>query len=119
MTIKEIVDRYYEAWTDRDGDMSDVPLAENFVFAGPVGSFQDADGFRGMAAEFGPAAQNFRVQHQFSDGPLVCSIVEWELPPIPGTTRAAEILEVRDDRLVRAEVIYDAQALREAMASQS
>lgn len=118
VSVTEVVDRYYEAWTKKAGDMSSVPLADDFAFIGPVGSFDTADGFRAMAAQFGPIAQNFRVRRQFADGATVCSIVEWEIPPIP-TTTAAELLEIRDDVLVRAEVIYDAEELRKAIATES
>jgi hypothetical protein len=117
MTTAEAVQRYYEAWISRQGNMSDVPLADDFIFTGPVGSFDSADGFRGMAAQFGPMALGFRVRHQFTDGDLVCSIVEWDIPSAGGVTTAAELLEVRDGILVRAEVIYDAEELRKAAAA--
>jgi hypothetical protein len=96
--------------------MSGVPLADDFVFVGPVGSFDSAVGFRAMADQFGPAAQGFRVRLQFSEGDLVCSIVEWRMPSMTGAITAAELLEVRDGVLVRAEVIYDAEELRKAIA---
>lgn len=115
MDTKEVVDRYYEAWISRDGDMSDVPLADDFVFVGPVSFFDSAAGFRAMADQFGPLARDFRVRRQFFDGDLVCSIVEWEMPPMTGTTTAADLLEVRDGVLVRSEVIFDAEELRKAI----
>jgi ketosteroid isomerase-like protein len=116
MTAQEIVARYYDAWENRAGDFSDVPLADDFRFAGPVASFDSADGFRAMAREAGPAVTSFTVRHQFVDGDRVCSIVDWEmsLPVAPMT--AAEILEVEDGRIVRGELIYDAEELRSAMA---
>jgi ketosteroid isomerase-like protein len=116
MTAQEIVARYYDAWQNRAGDFSDVPLADDFRFVGPVASFDSADGFRAMAREAGPAVTSFAVRHQFTDGDRVCSIVDWEmsLPVAPMT--AAEILEVEDGRIVRGELIYDAEELRSAMA---
>ena len=42
MTPTEIANRYYDAWINRAGDMSDVPLAPDFSFRGPVASFDDA-----------------------------------------------------------------------------
>jgi SnoaL-like domain len=119
LNTKEIVDRYYDAWISRNGDMSDVPLVDDFIFIGPVGTFDSAVGFRAMADQFGPAAQDFRVRLQFSEGDLVCSIVEWKMPSMTGTITAAELLEVRDGALVRAEVIYDAEELRKAIADGS
>ncbi|MFF4046952.1 nuclear transport factor 2 family protein [Streptomyces chartreusis] len=117
MTTAEIVERYYDAWINRDGDMSEVPLADDFVFVGPVGNFDSADGFRAMAGQFGPAATDFTVRHRFIDGDRACAFVSGNLAAIPGTTTAAELLEVRDGALVRAEVIYDAEELRKAAAA--
>jgi ketosteroid isomerase-like protein len=116
VNAKEIVDRYYDAWINRAGDFADVPLAEDFVFTGPVASFDSAEGYRQMASEAGKLVTRFAVRHQFVDGNRVCSIIDWEmnLPVAPMTS--AELLEVRDGKIVRGELIYDAEQLRKVMA---
>jgi hypothetical protein len=118
MTAEQAVARYYDAWRTRRGDMSDVPLAEDFRFLGPVASFETAEGFRQMATRAGQAVTSFEVRRQFVDGNTVCSIVEWEMA-MPGVGRmtAAELLEVEDGVIVGGELIYDAEALRRAMAT--
>jgi hypothetical protein len=117
MTAREAVTRYYDAWQTKGGDFSDVPLADDFRFTGPVASFDSADGYRAMAREAGAAVTSFAVRRQFVDGGTVCSIVDWRMA-IPGTgaMTAAELLEVQDGLIVRGELIYDAEALRRAMA---
>jgi hypothetical protein len=118
MTVKEIVALYYDAWRNRRGDMSEVPLDEEFRFVGPVASFESADGYREMAREAGQAVTSFEVRRQFVDGDTVCSIIDWEMAmPGLGKMTSAEVLEVRDGVLVRGELIYDAEALRHAMAA--
>jgi SnoaL-like protein len=119
MTPEQTVDQYYDAWRTRRGDMSDVPLAEDFSFVGPVASFDTAAGFREMAGQAGQAVTSFEVRRQFVDGNTVCSIVDWEMA-MPGLGRmtAAELLEVHDGVIVRGELIYDAEALRRAMAAE-
>jgi len=116
MGTNPIVDTYYAAWQEHAGDMSGVPLAADFTFTGPIASFTDAAGFRAMAAQAGAAVRSFRVRHQFADGDLVCSVVDWEMDPLPGVMTAAEILQVRDGEIVRGELIYDAEELRQALA---
>ena len=120
MTPLETVALYYDAWQHQQGDFTDVPLAEDFVFVGPVASFDNADGYRAMAAEAGRAVTSFRVRRQFLDGNIVCSIIDWEMA-MPGLGRmtAAELLEVEDGVIVRGELIYDAEALRHALALQA
>ena len=117
MTAQDAVARYYDAWQHKQGDFSDVPLADDFTFTGPVASFDSAEGYRAMAREAGPAVTRFAVRRQFVDGDTVCSIVDWEMAiPGVGPMTAAELLEVRDGVIVRGELIYDGEPLRRAMA---
>lgn len=111
MDPREIVQRYYEAWTDQAGDMTGVALAEDFTFRGPVASFASADGFRAMAKQAGAAVREFTVRQQFSDGAVVCSIIDWRMAPVEGLMTAAELLTVRDGEIVSGELIYDPRAL--------
>lgn len=117
MTALELAARYYDAWQNKQGDLSEVPLAEDFRFSGPVASFETAEGYRAMAREAGQAVTSFRVRRQFVEGNTVCSIIDWEMA-MPGTGRmtSAEVLEVEDGVLVRGELIYDGGGLRRAMA---
>jgi len=117
MTAAEIVAQYYDGWQNRQGDLSVVPLADDFQFTGPVASFDTAEGYRAMAREAGQAVTSFTVRRQFVDGNQVCSIIDWEMA-VPGVGRmtSAELLEVEDGMIVRGELIYDAEALRRAMA---
>ena len=117
MTVLEIVALYYDAWQNKRGDFSDVPLADDFEFVGPVVSFDNAEGYRAMAREAGKAVTSFAVRRQFVDGGTVCSIIDWEMA-MPGVGRmtSAELLEVENGTIVRGELIYDAEALRGAMA---
>lgn len=116
MKFHDAVSRYYDAWQNKGGDFSEVPLAEDFVFTGPVASFDSAEGYRAMAREAGQAVTSFAVRRQFVDGDSVCSIVDWEMA-IPGVGKlsAAEVLEVVDGQIVRGELFYDGEELRRAM----
>lgn len=111
-----IANLYYDAWRHHAGDMSGVPLADDLAFTGPVASFQDAEGFRAMARQAGAGVRSFAVRHQFAQGDLVCSVIDWEMDPVPGMMTSAEVLEIRDGKIVRGELIYDAEQLRQAMA---
>ena len=117
MTAQKVIALYYEAWQNKQGDLGDAPLAEDFEFRWPVASFDNAEAYRAMAREAGRAVTRFSVRRQFVDGDTVCSIIDWEMAlPGVGPMTSAEILEVADGRIVRGELIYDAEALRRAMA---
>jgi hypothetical protein len=117
MTAQQTVALYYDAWRNRRGDFTGVPLADDFRFIGPVASFDTAAGYREMASQAGQAVTSFEVRRQFVDGSVVCSIIDWEMA-MPGLGRmtSAELLEVENGVIVRGELIYDAEALRHAMA---
>jgi hypothetical protein len=117
MSALETAALYYEAWQNKRGDFSDVPLAEDFRFTGPVASFDNAEDYRAMAREAGQAVTSFGVRRQFADGNTICSIIDWEMA-LPGVGRmtSAELLEVVDGVIVTGELIYDAEALRRVMA---
>ena len=117
MSVLDVVNSYYDAWIAGKGDFSAVPLARDFAFTGPVASFDSAEGFREMAAQAGPMVTRFSVRRQFTDGDTVCSIIDWEMAlPIAAMT-SAEMLTVRDGRIVRGELIYDAEEFRAAMSA--
>jgi hypothetical protein len=119
MTPLDTVALYYDAWQNKQGDFSEVPLADDFEFVGPVASFDNAAGYRAMAREAGPAVTSFHVRRQFADGNVVCSIIDWEMAiPGLGAMTSAELLEVVDGVIVRGELIYDGEPLRRAMAQQ-
>src|SRR5215470_11620080 len=93
MTALETAALYYDAWMNRRGDFSQVPLAEDFEFTGPLASFDSAERYCAMAREAGQAVTSFAVRRQFADGDTVCSIIDWEMT-LPGVGRmtSAELL---------------------------
>ncbi len=83
MTTQEAVARYYDAWQTKRGDFSDVPLAADFEFAGPVASFDSAEGYRAMARDAGAAVTSFVVRRQFARRSTPCarsSTGRWRFP---------------------------------------
>src|SRR5258707_3777003 len=109
MTVLEIVALYYDAWENKRGDFSEVPLADDFEFIGPVASFDTAEGYRAMAREAGLAVTSFAVRRQFVDGSTVCSIIDWGMAvPRIGRMTSAELLEVANGTILRGELDYDA-----------
>jgi hypothetical protein len=59
------------------GDFSDVPLAHDFRFTGPVASLTAPRAIARWRARRGRPCQ--QVRRQFVDGDTVCSIVDWEM----------------------------------------
>jgi len=60
MTVLDVIGLYYDAWANKRGDLSGVPLAPGFMFRGPVADFDDAEAYRAMAAQAGSLVSRFR-----------------------------------------------------------
>jgi hypothetical protein len=90
-------------------------MADAFDFQSPVAHIEGAEAYRDVARTAGAAITVFDVRHLFVEGPMACAILDWQMPPLLAPLAAAEVLEVWDGRLVRSELIYDAQEFRAAM----
>lgn len=114
---QEIVDNFYDAWTNRGGDLDGVPLAPTVQVRGPLADFDDAEAYRLAARRAGSILTRCRVREQFSAGDRVCSIVEWDTILSAAPVTIAEIVEVSGGQITSVESIYDAQELRASLAS--
>ena len=90
--------------------MTDVPLAEDFTFTGPVAASTSPRSGRWRARP-GRAVTSFSVRRQFADGDTVCSIIDWEMAiPGRGTHDLGRAAAGLGDGIVRGELIDDAVA---------
>ena len=71
MSAQQTVARYYDAWQSKRGDMSDVPLADDFRFTGPVASSRAPRATGRWRAKPSQAVTSFDVRRQFVDGDAV------------------------------------------------
>jgi hypothetical protein len=110
ITVLETVAVYYDAWESKRGDFSEVPLADDFEFIGPVASFDTAEGYRAMAAEAGQAVTSFAVRRQFVDGSTVCSIIDWEMA-MPGIGRLIESVWLEPTRTSCSKALFPRHVL--------
>jgi hypothetical protein len=97
MDPKEIANLYYDAWIHRAGDMTEVPPAAEFSFRGPVASFDDAAGFRQMAAQAGAAVPQLP---RGTSSPTAMWCAQWWIGNGAGRRLAdrSGILEIRTGR---------------------
>jgi hypothetical protein len=76
MSALDLVNRYYEA-CNNVGDLTNVPLADNVKFTGPLASVEGAANFRAHTA--GRGDMRCAIREQFVNGNRVCSIVDWTM----------------------------------------
>src|SRR5260221_6967891 len=85
MTVLDVIGLYYDAWANKRGDLSGVPLAPGFMFRGPAADFDDAEAYRAMAAQAGSLVSRVVVRQQSAHGKRACSTIDSarELPGPP------------------------------------
>ena len=112
---KQIVNRYYDAWR-KGGDFSNVPLANDFKFVGPIDQFDSAEAFLAMSKQFGPMVDKLEVHEQLTGGDTVISwftfgVKQLPVEPFP----CAERIRVVDGKIRSSELLYDAREIAKAM----
>jgi hypothetical protein len=120
MTPLETVALYYDAGQKNKATSQGCRSPTSSSSSGQSRAFATPPPYRAMAREAGRAVTSFQVRQQFADGNLVCSIIDWDMAiPGVGAMTSAELLEVVDGVIVRGELIYDGEPLRQAMAQQA
>ncbi len=102
---RDLVNRYYEAF--RQGDLSDVPIADDIVFTCPFPTVHGADAFREAAGTSAQMAQGLSIDHQaeIDDRVITVGSLDFGLPD--GPVRFAETITVADGSLTAVDLIFD------------
>jgi SnoaL-like domain len=109
MSAASVAEEFFDAWTgghfERARDLLDD---DTFRFEGPIDTFDDRDSYlaslQGLASIV-TGAERLKV---FEDGDDACVIYELRTAPVP-TARIAEWYHVRDGRIARMLVLFDAR----------
>ncbi|MBA1148575.1 nuclear transport factor 2 family protein [Ectothiorhodospiraceae bacterium WFHF3C12] len=113
-TPREIVDGYLEAVDRRDYPAVRRHLAdEGFLYTSPINRFTSADELMGYIEYVTPIVQRREVRKVFADGDDVCHILVFTTQlSEKSSSDVAQLSEVRDGRIVRIQVIFDAYEYR-------
>ena len=111
-TAGELIDDYYGAWSPFDKTRLEALLAEDLDFEGPIaGRRQGSAGFIGGLQRFVDCLQEpITVLQSLATDNGGAVIYDAVLPQ--GTMRFAEFFTVKDGRLARDLLIYDAERYR-------
>jgi|SRR5579864_936583 len=91
---REIVEQYFERWSQKDYQGSRAYLADDLNFKGPFDTFQRADDFIQAVNRLGPIVKEIHVRKILSDGQSVCIVYDMETSTPAGTVPIAEVFEV-------------------------
>ena len=105
----ETIQKYYQGWLSKNGNMDKSIFADNFRFKGPMGVIENIDTFLDIVKNMAPGVSNIVTRAQFSnDQAQICIIMDFITEaPIKATTSCAEIFTLEKDKIMNIELIYD------------
>ena len=112
---REVVERYFAAWTTHDVDLAYAQLAEDLEFTGPGAHFKSAAAFRPGLAGFAAMTQGARVSELLVQGDRAALLYDCDLPQPVGTLRIASFFRVENGKIRTYETWFDASELHKLM----
>lgn len=103
----DVVENYYQAFENKDYEKARSLLINDFKFKGPMMEFDSADECIEQMKKCGFEAQHKTIR-SISDGTQVVKIFEWIVrQPFQGTFRMCECFQVKNDKIVSADLFFD------------
>ncbi len=106
---REIVDRYYAAWTNKDFATARSLLHDDLSFHGPIDTFDNADDYIAAITRLASIVTGVKRQKVFVDGQDVCEIYDLITATPAGTAPVAEWHTVKDGKIAAIRVYFDAR----------
>ncbi len=110
MNPKQIMQRYFETWNERDFDAFEAQLAEDITFSGPLGTARGAAEYRRGMEGLAKRMTRTEVVTMVAEGP---DVITWfnlhtgEAEPVT----VANWARVEDGRIQRVRVAFDPRPL--------
>jgi ketosteroid isomerase-like protein len=106
---REIVDRYYEAWGNKDVPAVRSLLHDDLSFKGPIDTFDNADAYVTSIQQLFPIVRAVEPRKVFVDGQDACTVYDLVTATPAGTAPVAEWVTVKDGKIAAIRVFFDAR----------
>jgi len=107
-TAREIVERYHAAWAERDLEGARRFLHDDLSFQGPIDTFDNADDYVAALHRLAAVVEGTEVRGVVAEGDDVVVLLELKTA-IAGAAPVAEWYRVRDGKITRVQVYFDAR----------
>src|SRR5262249_18527184 len=88
---RQVVEAYFNAWTNHRTDEAFALLAPNLEFSGPSAEYRTAETFRPGLVGFPAVARGARIIELLVSGERAAMLYDCDLPPPVGTLRIASM----------------------------
>ena len=113
MSTNDVVRKYHEAWTNRDMATARSCLADDLDFQGPIDTFSNADDFIATLTGFAQMLSRVDLLQELYTGDAAALLYDCVTNSPAGTIRTAEYFWLRDGKIARVRLVFDATVLRQ------
>jgi hypothetical protein len=114
---RQVVERYFNAWTTNDIETAFAQLAGDLEFRGPSAHYTSAESFRPGLVAFAKMTKAAQVIELLVQNEKAAMLYTCELPPPVGTLRIASFFRVQGGKIRWYETQFDATEFRALLAA--
>jgi len=115
MDTRQLIERYYKAWTGGDFAAARACLADDLDFQGSIDAFSDADTFMEALKRFQQMVRSVTLLQSYHNDHGAALLYECDTASPARVIRTAEFFRVSDGRITSIRLVFDASELRKAM----
>jgi len=116
ITARNTVRAYYKSWTKGDMSRARSCLADELDFQGPIDKFGNADQFIAALAGFAGMLSRTELLQELYAVDEAALLYDCVTASPAGTIRTAEFFQLRNGKIARIRLVFDATELRKLMA---
>src|SRR6516165_3730826 len=103
-----VAEDFFDAWTSKEFERARSLLHDDVSFEGPIDTFSDADSYLASLQQLSGIVTGVDRHKVFVDGDDVCVIYDLKTAVVP-SSRTCEWYRVRDGKIARVWVVFDAR----------
>jgi hypothetical protein len=116
---RQVVERYFAAWTHQRTDEAFALLADDLEFSGPSARYTSAAAFRPGLDAFAAMTRGARIRELLVDGDRAALLYDCDLPPPVGTLAIASFFRVQGGKIRVYDTCFDATLFRQLLAQKA
>ena len=116
MSAANLVRKYHEAWTQKDMSTARSCLVDDLDFQGSIDTFTSADEFIDTLTGFAQMLSRVDLLQEFYTDDAAALLYDCVSDSPAGTIRTAEFFGLRDGKIAKIRLVFDATALRQVMS---
>jgi hypothetical protein len=112
---RQLIERYHQAWTNKDFDTARACLADNLDFKGSLDTLTSADALITELRQFTGMLRKVTMVKAVFEQDLAALLYDCDTPTPAGVIRTAEFFTVKNGKIAEIRLVFDATEMRKLM----